>query len=242
MQIEVNGIRIDPELIRNHTALLRDQAREEGIDLTPEDGLKLLEEAADFAIRLELVRQEALRKSVTVDHLVDTWCKSVRPPRAKEVREIYVKHREDFWRPPAVFVSHIVKNVNHDDERELLHTELLRIHELLAGGSDFAAVADAHSDCPGDGGRLGYIHRGEMVPEFDEVVFSAALGAITPVFSTRFGLHIALVSEARPEGIRPFEEVAPRIENAIFQEMTNEVVGERIRKLRSVAIVRVVRA
>jgi parvulin-like peptidyl-prolyl isomerase len=77
-----------------------------------------------------------------------------------------------------------------------------------------------------------------MVPEFDEVVFAAEVGTITPIFSTRFGLHIALVPEVRPEGIIPFEELAERLAESFYEELKGARISEQIEQLESRANVR----
>lgn len=59
-------------------------------------------------------------------------------------------------------------------------------------GEDFAAVARAHSTCPSGatGGDLGTFRPGEMVPEFDKVVFSAEVGKVHGPVRTQFGYHL----------------------------------------------------
>jgi hypothetical protein len=242
MHIEVNGVRIDPDLIRAQAAMLRQRARDAGFEVTPDEGLQLMEEATTFIVNGELFDQEAARQGLTVDNMFDVWCKSVRPPRTKDLRDAYVQNRELFWAPAAILVSHIVKNVNHEDERDSKRAEMEHVLQLLESGADFAAVADAHSDCPGAGGRLGYIHEGEMVPEFEAVVFTAPLGQRTPIFSTRFGFHIALVSASRAEGILPFEEVAKRLEELFITEKRNAIISAHIERLRAKADIRQVSA
>jgi len=59
-------------------------------------------------------------------------------------------------------------------------------------GADFAAMAKEHSQCPsgGQGGDLGEFGPGQMVPEFDQVVFSADLGQVHGPVQTQFGYHL----------------------------------------------------
>jgi peptidyl-prolyl cis-trans isomerase C len=65
----------------------------------------------------------------------------------------------------------------------------------IAGGEDFAELAKAHSQCPsgGQGGDLGEFGPGQMVKEFDEVVFSSDIGEVGPV-RTQFGYHLVEVT------------------------------------------------
>ena len=69
-------------------------------------------------------------------------------------------------------------------------------NEIL-GGSDFAEVAREHSSCPSStqGGDLGEFGTGQMVKEFDEVVFSAELNTVQGPVQTQFGYHLLEVTE-----------------------------------------------
>lgn len=78
-----------------------------------------------------------------------------------------------------------------------------RALELIAelkDGADFAQLAQANSSCPSSrqGGELGVFGRGQMVPEFDAVVFSAPVGEVQGPVQTQFGYHLVLVT-ARSE-------------------------------------------
>ncbi|MGH8225727.1 MAG: peptidylprolyl isomerase [Gammaproteobacteria bacterium] len=66
----------------------------------------------------------------------------------------------------------------------------------IEGGADFAALAKAHSQCPSgrNGGDLGEFGPGQMVPEFDRVVFSAPIGEVQGPVKTQFGYHLLEVT------------------------------------------------
>jgi len=76
---------------------------------------------------------------------------------------------------------------------EALCTEL---KAKIIDGSDFAAVASEHSTCPSGrrGGELGSFGRGQMVGEFDAVVFSAPLNEVQGPVKTQFGFHLIEVT------------------------------------------------
>jgi len=67
-----------------------------------------------------------------------------------------------------------------------------KILKDLKDGIDFAELARQYSDGPSGpkGGDLGRFTRGQMVPEFDQVVFSLEAGAVSGVVETQFGYHI----------------------------------------------------
>jgi len=62
----------------------------------------------------------------------------------------------------------------------------------IQNGADFAQVAKEHSSCPSSrqGGDLGEFGRGEMVKEFDDVVFSGELNTVHGPVKTQFGYHL----------------------------------------------------
>lgn len=66
----------------------------------------------------------------------------------------------------------------------------------IAGGADFAQLAQEHSSCPSgrQGGDLGSFGPGEMVREFDTVVFSAPLNEVQGPVKTAFGYHLLEVT------------------------------------------------
>jgi peptidyl-prolyl cis-trans isomerase C len=62
----------------------------------------------------------------------------------------------------------------------------------IEGGEDFAAVAKEHSKCPSgkEGGALGEFQPGQMVQEFNDVVFSAEVNVVHGPVKTQFGYHL----------------------------------------------------
>ena len=73
----------------------------------------------------------------------------------------------------------------------------LELKTQIEGGADFADVARQHSSCPsgGQGGELGTFSPGQMVKEFDEVVFSGELNTVLGPVQTQFGYHLLEVTD-----------------------------------------------
>lgn len=70
------------------------------------------------------------------------------------------------------------------------------LKSAIEGGTDFAQVAKEHSTCPSgqNGGDLGSFGPGQMVPEFDTVVFSAPVNTVQGPVKTQFGFHLLEVT------------------------------------------------
>jgi len=72
-----------------------------------------------------------------------------------------------------------------------------QLKQQIADGADFADLAKEHSTCPSgkQGGDLGEFGPGQMVREFDDVVFNADLGTVQGPVKTQFGFHLLEVLE-----------------------------------------------
>lgn len=70
------------------------------------------------------------------------------------------------------------------------------LKKQIEGGVDFAEIAKQHSSCPSgkSGGDLGEFGPGQMVPEFDTVVFNEELNTVHGPVKTQFGYHLLEVT------------------------------------------------
>jgi peptidyl-prolyl cis-trans isomerase SurA len=75
----------------------------------------------------------------------------------------------------------------------------------ISRGADFGELARKHSQDPGSGaqgGDLGWNRRGNMVKEFDEMMFALPVGRVSPIVETQFGYHIIRVDRAQPAEVK----------------------------------------
>lgn len=153
-----------------------------------------------------------------IQRLVVRHAGRIAAPRNKDVIDYYKLHRNRMTIPEGIRAAHIIKNVNETSTEEAALAGIRAAEEKLNAGGEFGAVADECSDCPGNGGSLGWFPRGEMVPEFEAVVFSMKPDEVSPVFRTPFGFHIAKVFERSEERQATFEEVRPQIERQLMSD------------------------
>ncbi len=94
------------------------------------------------------------------------------------------------------------------------------IYNRIKAGEDFSTLAATYSNDPGsarDGGSLGWVSPGMMVPEFDAKMKAATVGQVTEPFETQFGWHILLVSGTRQQDMTQEYQ----------QRMARQILGER---------------
>jgi peptidyl-prolyl cis-trans isomerase C len=70
------------------------------------------------------------------------------------------------------------------------------LKQQISDGADFAELAKQHSKCPSgqSGGDLGEFGPGQMVKEFDDVVFNGEVNTVHGPVKTQFGYHLLEVT------------------------------------------------
>jgi peptidyl-prolyl cis-trans isomerase C len=182
--------------------------------------------------------REEMGRRITIDKLLSHWRSATRRPRLAELQAYYQAHKQQFYAPEMVHASHIVRHFEGAADRETLQGFVGTLRARIAAGEDFGTVAAQHSDCPENNGDLGWFARGLMVGEFDEAVFSAAAGELTPIFQTPFGFHFAFVHARKPAAMRPFEEVRPALEESLWLANQDQQVGRALAALQAKAVIR----
>ena len=152
-------------------------------------------------------------------------------PDEAALRAFYTEHKED-W--SEVKARHILIRMQgsrvplREGHKELSDEEALakakEVRAKIVAGAKFEDQAKVESDDVGsgeNGGDLGTFGAGQMVPEFDDVVFKAPLGQVTEPIKTAFGYHLILVEERKA---KPFEDVRGEVTQKIQPEIGKKAI------------------
>lgn len=226
--------------------LLRQEALRDAAPLPEDDVRKQLAAAVERGGGMEKLKEagigeERLRRDVETQMRVDAWIGRVtaksKPPKPKEVAEFYRKNKERFKTPETLRAAHIVKHVEKDVSEAQAREAIDKLYAELQAGRLFEDIADEQSDCPGNGGDLGYFPRGRMVPEFEDVVFNMEVGETSEVFQTVFGFHVVKLIDRRPEGLRPLKDAAVEIEKEMLNDRRAKALEAAVDALRERAAI-----
>jgi hypothetical protein len=186
--------------------------------------------------------REKIENDYRLQRLIGRVQAGVKPASEKEIAAWYKKNRDQFRTPELCWAKHIVKNVGDGMDEEAARAAIETAEAELRAGSPFEEVADRHSDCAGNGGDLGWFPRGEMVEEFEAVVFSLPTGATSDIFRSVFGWHIARVYDKKPSGVRPLPEVREEISAILTSERRQKALEDYLDELRAKADIRQTKA
>lgn len=202
---------------------IRTQSSGGGSCITPMNESTLIEDAAH---------------QIRLDRLIGKVFSKVAKPKQKELVDYYRKNPDEFEAPEVIHAAHIIKNVDETHPEAEALEAIEQVRAKLDGGGNFAELADKHSDCPGAGGDLGWFPRGQMVDEFDAVVFALKVGEISPIFRSPFGFHIAKLLDRKPAGLQPFNEIRPELQEAIHRLKQRRALDDYIDELIAKAEIR----
>lgn len=162
---------------------------------------------------------------------------------AADVQKFYEQNKKEFEHPELVRASHILilTPENADDKtvaekKKAAEAALVRVTKKK---EDFTAVAKEVSEEPGakqSGGDLSFFPKDRMVPEFANAAFGMDKGEISkePV-RTKFGWHIIKVTDKKPAGTMPFDEVKQQVTSYLKGAKQRDAIRSVIDSLRAEA-------
>lgn len=183
--------------------------------------------------------RENLRLEVIVGKHMEAEQGPPTTPDEATLRQFYHENLKDFMRPRSVRASHILKSLQHGEDRKVAYESLCAARLRLLAGESFEILCTEVSDRPEGAGDLGHFVRGDLVEEFEVVAFSMKPGEVSPVVATPFGYHVIKVFEERPEAPWPFEEIQQQVAERHQYLEKHRKLGLYIEKLKKSAEIRV---
>jgi len=189
----------------------------------------------DFNAENDEKLKEAIELIIKTERKFEELSKDLPKPSQEDIEQYYQKNKEQFKSADQVRIAHIVKYVDWQTDEAAAYNAIKQAQDELRNGAAFEVVVDKYTDCADSGGDLGYVSRGQMVEEFEDVVFSLSIGQVSDIFRTRFGFHIAKVYDIKPGIIRSLKEAKKEIVDELEDLRRNEAINEFIDQLKSKA-------
>ena len=155
----------------------------------------------------------------------------------KELKKYYDENKEEFIEKESVHARHIL--VKTEAEAKAIEKQL----KSLKGDalkSKFIQLAKDKSTGPSGpkGGDLGFFAQGQMVPEFNEKVFSMKVGTVSAPVKTQFGYHIIYLEEKKVGKTRAYTEVKSFIEQRLKMEKFKSQMQAKMLALKNKATIK----
>ena len=195
----------------------------------------------------EMSRQQylqTLQRRMTLERHFQA--KVFKPSRytAVQVRSYYDKNKSRFQRPEQVharlFLSATDPHPTPEDERKAREKAEMVLREVHAG-KDFGLLTEQYSDdrYRVKGGDLGWVHKGRLEPEFEQVAFQLQAGQVSEVFRTSYGFNLMKVEERQPATQMKFAEVKDKLKTELETKKMNDLRSNLVASLRKGAQIEV---
>jgi peptidyl-prolyl cis-trans isomerase D len=144
-----------------------------------------------------------------------------------QIQSYYNSHKDEFRTKERVKARHILVSILNKpaDQIPKLKAKAEDLLKQIKAGADFAKLAEQNSDDKTNaakGGDLGWVMKGQMVPEFEKATFALKPGQISDVVTTNYGFHVVQVLEREDAHQRSLDEVKPEIVAALKSQTLND--------------------
>lgn len=122
-------------------------------------------------------------------------------------------------------VQHILVRAKTDLERQQAIVQLNKLREDILAGAEFDQLAKSFSDDPGSaakGGDLGWIVKGQTVPNFEQAVFAAEVDKISQPVQSQFGVHLIKVNEVTTDDVSQEQRRAQAYDQLLRRKMSQQ--------------------
>jgi len=191
--------------------LLIQEAKNMGLE-EDNDVLEQIKKMAEQILVQALIEREILDKIKVND---------------EEVLEYYEQNKDSFTEKEQVHLYNILLETEKEAQDVL---------ERLKAGKDFSEIAIEKSTGPSavQGGDLGYLSKGTIIPEIEDVVFVLEFEKLSEIIKTDFGFHILKITDKKPETVKTLEEVKegiieillPTKQREAFENLLEELKGK----------------
>jgi len=188
----------------------------------------LIQEAKNMGLEKDndvLEQIEKMTEQILVQALLQREILDKVDVNDEEVSEYYEQNKDSFTEKEQIHLYNILLE-SEEEAQDIL--------EQLKTGGDFIEIAKEKSTGPSaaQGGDLGYLSKGSLIPEIEEVIFALEVGGLSGVVKTDFGFHILKITEKKPETVKALEEVKEDIIQTLLPTKQKEAFDNLLEELK----------
>ncbi len=147
-----------------------------------------------------------MRDRLTTERYQQTLINKINVNR-DDVESFFITYKDSLPLFPSLIKTRhlLIPVVAGEESSNTAYETLVEIKKQILDGGSFEELAKLHSQDPGsrqNGGSLGSVRRGSLVPEFESVAFSQNVGVVSDIIKTQFGYHVVETEEKLGDKIK----------------------------------------
>lgn len=186
--------------------------------------------------------REQVRDQAMVERLIDAKVRSTITVSPQEVARELEGHPELAKPDERVRASHLLVRISDTRSLEQARTLIEDLRRRLSQGADFAELARRYSEDPHapDGGDMGWVAQGELLPELDAALFRLKDGEVSEPIHTRLGFHLVQVHERSTGSSLSLTEASQAVFQRLYQREFRETFARWLKGLLQRAYINVI--
>jgi parvulin-like peptidyl-prolyl isomerase len=169
--------------------------------------------------RMEKIEEQEFRPSM---HVSD-----------EEAEKFYEDNKERFLTGPQVNIRHILFPMADEERAKQILAQLKRAKDQKQAFIDMARKVSADEPTRDQGGRLGWVEKGQSWPELEAVAFAAPDNSLAGPVKTDAGWHLLYIEGHQQGQQHPFEDVKKNAINMLYQEKLQKRLAEWVDELKT---------
>ncbi|MDP3791803.1 MAG: peptidylprolyl isomerase [Candidatus Omnitrophota bacterium] len=143
-----------------------------------------------------------------------------------EVKNYYSENKDQFLQSEEIQLRQILIKPKQQDKAS--QDEALRITreivKRIQDGCDFAGLAKEYSSGPAteSGGLMGYVKKGDLMPQIEEIAFNLKDGETSGIIQTPLGYHLFKVEQRKFRRTKELSEVRQEIEEYLYRQKADQ--------------------
>lgn len=183
----------------------------------------------------------SVRDQLTLMRVVDQQIRGNITVGESELKRYYQEHRDQFAFADEYQLSQILIQPRASDGTAGALEKARRAMDELKKGEKFSDVAMQYSDGPNamQGGRLGLVRQGELLPILEQAVTRLVTGGISDIIESPEGIHILRLDERKPKQFRPYEAVRLEIQELLYKQKSEAMYQSWLNDLKNKAYIEI---
>jgi parvulin-like peptidyl-prolyl isomerase len=184
---------------------------------------------------------QTVRDQLLLMRIVDQHIRGNITVGDSELKRFYHEHRDRFALPEEYQLSQIIIHPHSPDGWAEALAKARRAMDDLKRGEKFEDVAMQYSDGANalQGGRLGWVRQGELLPMIERAIAHLVPGGISDIIESPEGIQIIRLDDKRPKQFRRYEDVRREVQEQVYQQKSEDMYQSWLVELKNKAYIEI---